>query len=187
MYIEFCDNYSIDYLIISRNSKYLYYSHGVKKIYLWFHDIGDVSDKNNLLLQTHKEKFKRILCLCNWHKKFLISFLGEHLEDKIHITRNAIKLERFLDKKDVFKQSMRFIYFSGPSRGLQRLLSLFPKIRERYCDAELYIFCNDFQLEKEGVKIISSKGGVKKTKTVTDDTAEPVQYNIMFTMIDMIF
>ena len=33
-------------------------------------------------------------------------------------------------------------------------------------------------------KIISSKGGVKKTKTVIDDTAEPVQYNIMFTMID---
>jgi ATP-dependent Lon protease len=33
-------------------------------------------------------------------------------------------------------------------------------------------------------KIISSKGGVKKTKTATEDTAEPVQYNIMFTMID---
>ena len=35
---------------------------------------------------------------------------------------------------------------------------MFQKIRERYCDAELYIFCNDFQLEKDGVKIISSKG-----------------------------
>jgi glycosyltransferase involved in cell wall biosynthesis len=54
------------------------------------------------------------------------------------VTRNGLTPERFAGSEE--RRSFRFIYSSSPDRGLDTLLELFPRIRERLPEAELHIF-----------------------------------------------
>ena len=160
MFIEFCNNYVIDLLIASRTSENIYYSHSVKQVYLWLHDIDICSAFKGYVMQTHKDKFKKVLCLTEWHKKFMCENKGIK-EDMVHVTRNGIKIERFLNINDsVKKQPLRFIYSSCPKRGLDRLILLFPKIREKYPSAELYLFCLEDRINPNTFKLIKNTEGV---------------------------
>jgi len=68
---------------------------------------------------------------------------------KIFITRNGF--DPLLFKDGVKKEKYRMIYFSSPSRGLDVLLDMFPKIRKRFKDAELHIYSDyEFYGQKRG-------------------------------------
>ena len=168
-FIEFSDNYVIDWLVVSRSSENIYYSHYVKKVYLWMHDVGVINDSSGFLLQTHQKKFKKVLCLCEWHKNNSIKNIGVP-EDKIAVTRNAIDTSRFVLDYEVIKQPLRFIYLSCPVRGLTRLLHMFPTIKKRYPEAELFVFCNETQLDKEQTSLLESPtNGVKYFQRISQE------------------
>ena len=167
-FIDFADNYIIDYLIVSRKATNLYYGYGVKNAYLWVHDVflSEMDSGTFLINQSHKTKFKKVLVLTKWHKNVLKD--AGLPEDKITITRNGIFTERFLITQ-VEKQPFRFIYSSAPYRGLTILLKYFKKIKERYSQAELYLFCSDGDLDIEQTNLIQQTPGVVHKQRVSQD------------------
>jgi glycosyltransferase involved in cell wall biosynthesis len=133
-YQNFLNQYYVDTLIVSRFSSNLIYPVGVQKVYLWLHDLLPQGNA----FQTEKNRFKGVLCLCQWHKKYFCRQFN-FPPDLVHVTRNAIKSERFFHR--VEKIPYRFIYSSSPQRGLENLLKIFPRIKRQYPTATLYIFC----------------------------------------------
>lgn len=166
-FIDFADDYIIDYLIISRTSENIYYGYGVQNIFLWVHDILSNAETGSFILnQIHKDKFKKVLALCNWHKDRLKK---EGIpSDKIYVTRNSISIERFI-RYTPPKQKNRFIYSSSPNRGLTKLLYFFQKIINRYEDSELYIFCDNSQLDIEQSNLIQITKGVTLNNRISQD------------------
>jgi glycosyltransferase involved in cell wall biosynthesis len=168
MFIQFADNYIIDWLVISRTSSNIYYSHNVKKVYLWIHDTHISSIYESYFIQYNKEKFKKVLCLCNWHKNII--FENENIPiDKIQVTRNAINIQKFQGLENIKKQPFRFIYSSGPTRGLLKVLTLFPKIKEKYPVAELYIFCNKNFVTNKEFNLINNTSGIIFSERVSQE------------------
>jgi glycosyltransferase involved in cell wall biosynthesis len=168
MFIQFADNYIIDWLVISRSSSNIYYSHNVKKVYLWIHDTRISSIYESYFIQYNKEKFKKVLCLCNWHKNII--FENENIPiDKIQVTRNAINIQKFQGLENIKKQPFRFIYSSDPTRGLLKVLTLFPKIKEKYPVAELYIFCNKNFVTNKEFNLINNTSGIIFSERVSQE------------------
>jgi hypothetical protein len=150
---EFCLKYVIDYLIVSRYTSNLVYYDNVKNVYLWVHDVLPLT-KGSKSFQIHQTKFKKIIAVSNWQKNNIVNNL-QIPENKIIVSRNAIIPDRFFNKQ-VEKIPYRFIFTSDPSRGLDNLLRIIPKIKEKYPETTLYIFANKENIDNECLKIINS-------------------------------
>jgi glycosyltransferase involved in cell wall biosynthesis len=137
-YQEFSLKYNIDYLIISRHVSNLTYYDNIKNVYLWVHDILPFFSPYACTFQFHRTKFKGLITLSNWQKEFVQKELGVD-EQYMILSRNAIFAERFM--KMAPKIPFRFIYIADASRGLEHLIHLIPKIKERYPQTTLSIFC----------------------------------------------
>ena len=148
---EFALRYVIDYLIISRQTANLCYYNNVKNVYLWVHDILPVMSGTSKCFQTHKEKFKKLIAVTNWQKNKIIENL-EIPEEFIYVSRNAINPLRF--KKNIEKTPYRFIYSSSALRGLDNLINIFPKIKEKYLEATLYLFIREDEVDPDTMKKI---------------------------------
>lgn len=145
-YWDFLTEYKTDILIASRDVQNLVYNNNVKKAYLWLHDTVPVSDNAGATsIQYHKEKFKRVICLCDWHSKN-ISRKYHVPKRQIYVSRNSIDTDRFL-KEGIDKIPLRCIYASAPERGLKYLLQMIPKLHAVFPDITLYIFA-DLQPDK---------------------------------------
>ena len=116
------------------------------------HDVVPVG-VNSKGLQTHKNKFKGIICVSEWQKKNIIHKMD--LPNQLFITsRNAIYTHRFLNK-NVQKVPFRFIYSSSADRGLNFLIQMIPKIKERYNETTLYIFAKKEYIDFETLEEIN--------------------------------
>lgn len=104
---------------------------------LWLHDAADQPH----LLALHDEAIRaQIDCyitISQWQTQGLIEKF-DLPKDKIFISRNGVKKQYFKTYRSRRKQ--RLVYTSTPFRGLEVLLKLFPKIRRRVHDAELYVY-----------------------------------------------
>ena len=134
-----------DVIIVSRYINfYLYFSLRAPKVYLWIHDVGLQSGFNgNMLPRSGRYLLENVVCdgivtQCGWHSDVFSQFYPES-KDKIHIIGNGIDTETFRDTV-VTKVKHRFIYTSSPLRGLTYLLSIFPLIKEKWPESQLYIF-----------------------------------------------
>jgi glycosyltransferase involved in cell wall biosynthesis len=150
---EFVLKYVIDYLIVSRQTCNLVYYNNIKNVYLWVHDVLPVNT-NSKGFQIHKNKFKGIIAISNWQKNNIIKKLNLP-EDLFIVSRNAIYIERFLNK-NIKKIPYRFIYSSMPDRGLSNLIKIMPLIKQKYPQTTLYIFANKNNIDTELLKIIES-------------------------------
>lgn len=139
-YWDFISQYKVDILIVSRDVSNLVYANNVKKVYLWLHDIVPVSEAAGAVaIQYHKTKFKKVICLCDWHAENVQSKYGVH--DKfMAVSRNSIDTSRF----DVVlpKIPFRFLYASAPDRGLQFLLKMMPRIKKEFPETTLHVFAD---------------------------------------------
>jgi len=131
-------SYEIEHCIISRFSEYLplaIHSH-VKNIHLVVHDLST----SGIVIPMHK-KLKNIFCLTNWHKKYFNQiFLNlSHVTKSFHY---GIDFKSFRLDKNIPKIKNSFIYSSFPNRGLLVLLQMWPRIKSRYIDATLNVFCD---------------------------------------------
>jgi SAM-dependent methyltransferase len=104
--------------------------------YLWVHDIhcGNADQK----MHERLLRFDFFLCLSEWHKQFFCDFYPFVPPERVIVTTNGIDLARYAGPK--VKTGSRMIYSSAPDRGLELLLDLMPKIRERVPDAELHVY-----------------------------------------------
>lgn len=138
-YWDFLKEYVIHYLIVSRANQNLVYINNVKKVYLWLHDITHSSENNINSIQFHKEKFKKVICLSDWHANYY-SQISKVPREKIYVSRNAILSHKY--QRPYKKVPYRFIYSSSADRGLEHLLDMIPKIKDKYPETTLEIFTN---------------------------------------------
>lgn len=100
---------------------------------LWLHDV----DCGPELTMERAEKIDQVLVLSKWHEKHVkdcYPFVGR----KLKRIRNGINPKLFKPTKEPRKQ--RVLYTSSPDRGVDVLLEIWPKVRERVPEAEL-AFC----------------------------------------------
>lgn len=136
-YWDFLKEYVVNYLIVSRVNKNLVYLNNVKKVYLWLHDLTHSSENNINSIQFHKEKFKKIICLSDWHANYYSKVSKVPIEN-IYVSRNAILSYKY--QRQYKKIPYRFIYSSSADRGLEHLLNMIPQIKEKYPKTTLEIF-----------------------------------------------
>ena len=141
---DFCLEYIVDFLIISRQIANLIYYKNIKNVYLWVHDVLPYGDFR--FIQIHKEKFKSVIALSEWQKEQLLKYTGIKSES-IYVSRNAIHPKRFL--KEIEKTPFRFIYTSDPNRGLNNFIEMIPWIKEKYPQSTFYIFGKKEQITDE--------------------------------------
>jgi tetratricopeptide (TPR) repeat protein len=131
-YENFLQETYINYLIVLRDPNNLKYYEHIEQVYFWIHDILPIGSQ----FQTHANKFKKIVSLTNWHKKELMKEYN-FPSTMISVIGNSVTFDR---DENVKKIPYRFIYSSDFIRGFDKLLRLFPKIKERYPLSELYAF-----------------------------------------------
>jgi len=148
-YQQFIDSYVVDILIVSRDTNNLIYHKNVRKVFLWVHDTLPMNLKfqSHLHIQYDPKKFKKIMCLCNWHKTHVAKGLNVE-KTKIFVTRNAINVSKFA--RTPRKIPFRFIYASGPERGLEYLLKYIPFIKKEFPQTTLHVFCDLEGSNKKG-------------------------------------
>jgi glycosyltransferase involved in cell wall biosynthesis len=103
-----------------------------KHSWVWFHDV--LPTKN--FQRDHLANVDKVIVLSEFHKSLLPPYVPE---SKILVSSNGINDSQFLSS-DVIRCQHRAIYASSYDRGLEELLTIWPKVREAIPDAELYIY-----------------------------------------------
>ena len=147
-YSQFCLRYMIDILVVSRYIDNLLYYDNIKKVYLWVHDV--VPAGNSMMFQSHQTKFKGLICISEWQKKYIMEY-SSIPKEKMFVSRNAIEVKRFTSIHEE-RISHRFIYTSSIDRGLYHFINMIPGLRNIYSDATFEIFCNTKLLTEEMVQ-----------------------------------
>lgn len=150
---EFSSKYVIDYLIISRHLSNLVYYDNIKNVYLWVHDTLPIFSKHSPIFQIHKEKFRGMIVLSEWHRQHVQKHMGVPNEYLI-LSRNAMYPDRFEPEKTIEeivdkKIPYRFIYLSDAVRGLDHLVDMIEKVKEKYPQTTLSIFTKLELIENE--------------------------------------
>ncbi len=110
---------------------------------LWIHDVGvgpPSGDMERLLLM-----FDRVLCLSEWHKRYVVGCYPTLHPDRVVVTRNGIDPARFLGpdglQTGMPQKANSMVFSSSPNRGLEWLVSNFKlAIKPAVPDAELHVF-----------------------------------------------
>lgn len=121
-----------DIFIAWRNSEYIELAPENSKKYLWLHDV----QKMEYYTPERIAKIDKIMVLSKWHR----DNLKEIPDDKFFITRNGIVSRDFAMAGTLPRDPYKCVYASSPDRGLDILLTIWPKIREKVPDAHLHIF-----------------------------------------------
>jgi len=135
-YDIFLDINRAKHLILSRDSSKTHTN--AEKTHLWLHDLVNIGE-----LKDSKE-YTNIITLTKFHKEFFENILKQN-NKKEYISKLKVipNISDGGDKIVSKKAGYRFIYSSCPTRGLIKVLEDFPKIKEAYPDAELFIY-SDF-------------------------------------------
>lgn len=109
--------------------------------FIWSHDLQTPGVEKT-------SNYDKVLCLTPFHQRYMTATQGVP-KDKIFVTRNGIRPERFMDgpwKKDPNK----VIFPSSPDRGLDRAMRIMDKVRMRHPDAYLAVYYGIEHLPKYG-------------------------------------
>lgn len=126
-----------DLMIISRSPQIFDRKHRAKKAHLWMHD----TDYGPGALSPERlDKIDKVLVLSKWHADHVALMYGAECNAKIQVIGNGINPDFFPPDLIPSDRPRRAIYSSSPDRGLDLMLTLWPKVRERVPDAEL-VYC----------------------------------------------
>jgi glycosyltransferase involved in cell wall biosynthesis len=122
---------------------------------LWMHDLHMGEDALEEMLD-----FDRIFVLSKYALQYALGCYPHVPESKYFVTRNGISPPLFLrvgesldDVRPVVKQGCKAIYSSSYDRGLDRLLTMWPKIRKMEPEAELHVYYGFNTAEKQAEAI----------------------------------
>lgn len=121
-----------DIFIAWRNSEYIEFAHNDSKKFLWLHDV----QKMEYYTPERIAKIDKIMCLSKWHR----DNLKEIPDEKFFLTRNGVVSRDFNMAGALPRDPYKCVYASSPDRGLDVLLEMWPRIREKCPDAHLHIF-----------------------------------------------
>jgi len=136
---------SFNTIIVSRFINYFetYPYFKTKNIFVWGHDVNLLTRTNNLqkpndILNKCNNKITNYICLTEWQKQRYEN-IYPMTKGKIKLINNGIHLNLFPKNNNIKinKVSNRFIYTSHPSRGLSKILELWPEICSKLKDPEL--------------------------------------------------
>lgn len=129
-YSEFDPTEARDLLIVSRAPAMFDRPIKAHRKVLWMHD----TDYGPEVTPTRVDKMDAIYVLSDWHARH-VRKMYPYAHEKIIKTRNGIVPEFF--ETEVPRMRNRALYTSSPDRGLDFLLELWPRVRERVPHAEL--------------------------------------------------
>lgn len=125
----------VDYMAVHKPFLNINWRHNYKitdaPTFLWCHDLQTPGAENI-------ENYEKLLCLTPFHKRYAMATQGIP-EDKIWVTRNGVRPDRFTDgpwEKDPWK----FVFSSSPDRGLDRAMLVLDQVREKYPLIKLHIY-----------------------------------------------
>lgn len=156
-----------DILIISRYINFfIYFPIRSKKVYLWLHDVGyqhyyqgqPLYNSGKYLIENLSSRIDGIVYQTQWHTSLNASLNNTSIPK--YIIGNGINTSLFTSFTS-HKVPFRFIYTSSPKRGLDLLLRMFPRIREVFPLAELYIFRGPEEFTPFQLSLIQSMSYIK--------------------------
>lgn len=124
-----------DILITSRRADAVDFGVRARATLCWVHDVH----LGAALTHERALKIDRFFCLTHWHKDFFLKQYPFVHPAQVIVTRNGIDLSKFQPTNEP-RNPHRAVYSSSPDRGLQSLLQMWPRIRQRVPDAELHVF-----------------------------------------------
>lgn len=114
-----------------------------KKVYLWAHDFAECPVWDNL--GYNQDKFSKLICLSNWHKKNVLKRFPWFEQERIEIKGNGYDPSLFFSNNSSNNDKKKLVYSSTPFRGLDVLLEIFPDIKKEVPEAELHI-CSSMEV-----------------------------------------
>lgn len=100
---------------------------------LWMHDVHAGPDHYGLL-----REYDEVFCLSKWSLEMVRRFYPHVTPEKFVQTRNGVPVLLYLPLP--VKEGFKVVYSSSPDRGLDRLLDLWPAVRQLRPDAELHVY-----------------------------------------------
>ena len=123
-----------------RDTKILTERPPADKVILWTHDMAD-SPAWSMIYEAYRAKgFDKIFVLSQFHKRVAMYRFPGIPEFKYYVTSDGINLDHFINSENIEKNKNILLYSSTPFRGLDTLLTIFPKIKEKVPNAELHIY-----------------------------------------------
>ena len=113
--------------------------------YLWCHDLTTQG------AEVHSN-YEKILCLTPYHARYVQAMQGIPKE-KIHITRNGLRPERFVSDC-VAKNPQKIVFPSSPDRGLAEAMLVCDEVIKTH-PIELHVFYGIEHLHKYGLKAMA--------------------------------
>ena len=95
-------------------------------------------------------KLTKMMCLCEWHKKYCLETMPGFPADKILVTSNGIKVDLIheVEQEKIERNPHRIMHASSPDRGLLPLIQAFSRARELIPTLELHAFYGFDNLDK---------------------------------------
>jgi glycosyltransferase involved in cell wall biosynthesis len=134
--VDYIPNEKIpEYFAENKPALHIAWRHNFKltdaKTYVWSHDLITMGAENC-------DQYEKILCLTDFHKGLMNSLTGTPKE-KIWVTRNGLDPERFAEVGHLKKNPLKVVFSSSPDRGLDRVVRVMDKVREKL-PVELHVF-----------------------------------------------
>lgn len=147
---DYLKSNELDLFISSRKYDIFSLPIKAKRKICYVHDIWLHHDATT---NINQDKIDEFFCLSPWHKSF---FCAHHKinPNKVYVTYDAIDHSRF--NKQMQREKARLIYTSSPDRGLDILLDMVPRIKEKIPETHLHVFYGFNNWEK-AVKIRNNK------------------------------
>ncbi len=140
--LDIMHSLTIDTMVLYRGTSPEYIA-GTKKKFLpknfifWAQDYPMYAGYDNSF-PTAAGLFDALVCVSNDHKQALLNRYPAMLnEDKIFVIENGVDTSLYKDK--ITKVKNQFYHSSTPFRGLEILVDLFPKIKDKIPDATLKV------------------------------------------------
>ena len=157
----------VDRFDVAIGASYLHFIDTIKadRYYFWFHNTDFYPWLRGEAVigpdRLNDERITGIIALTEWHKQQLIR--DYNLTKPIHVIGNSIDRNTF-NSWPTKKTPASFVYSSARERGLDRLLKMWPEIKQNIPDATLNVFTPGYDrdqlpdLELDGVHFRGSVG-----------------------------
>jgi len=116
-----------------------------KKFIAWIHDYPMYHDFNASFMASML-LFDALVCVSNDHISALLARYPLCVEeDKLSAVVHGVNMDLYSERETTKRVKNQFYYCSTPFRGLEVLVKMFPKIRERVPDATLKV-CSSLEV-----------------------------------------
>lgn len=168
-------NVTCDVLVSSRRPDVVDENYGcnARARVLWVHDVNC----GEALTHPRDLRFDTIVCLSDWHRVYFSNCYPKLNPAKVTVVRNCIDPGRFTPRPEEGRPRQAF-YSSSPDRGLGAALTVWPRVRKEYPDAELHIYYGFFNWESVA-KMLNSRvelGHIAKIKHLVKATPGVVMH-----------